>query len=169
MAEKHPQDPAEDVPYLVPQNWAELMENQRVLRSMGSNEFARYLDHPKITSPRMTRWRSGEDAASPDLAIHVAVKLGIPATLALELAGHHEVAEYIAKVAGRTGPRAAALEPLVAQVKAITSGLPPDRAEALQQDLLDKASDWFVAAEVEASQLRKHDDDGTDGQAADAM
>lgn len=161
MAEKNPQSAAEDVPYLVPRTWAELMENERVKRGMGNNEFARYLSvgDKTISSSRFAQWLKGEKP-QVDLVIHVAVRLGIPGTLALELAGYGDVAEFIAHVAGRTGPRAAALEPLIAQVGEITKGLPEDDQKALRQDMLDKAADWFVAAEVEVSRLRSKKDEG---------
>jgi transcriptional regulator with XRE-family HTH domain len=163
MAENKPQRPAEDVPYLVPQTWAELMENQRVKHGMRNNEFARFLTvgDKKITSSRYSRWLAGE-TPSPDLVIHVCVRLGLPATLGLALTGQADLANYIIQVAGRKGPRAAALEPLLAQIEEITEDQPEENVRQAKQNLLEAATDWFVAAEAQASAFRKRGDGDSD-------
>jgi hypothetical protein len=145
----------------VPPTWAQLVEAERIRpreghpNGMGNNEFARFLEHPQIKGDVVARWRKGVYGASPELVIHFAARCGLPASLALRAARHEGLASYVEGVTGGTSTGAAALEPLVAQVRKVTDGLTETEKEALVEEMLARVGDVTAIIKLKAEEMRR--------------
>lgn len=140
--------------------WSEFVNAQMRQRGWTPGEFCRRIDRPSINPSMITHWTKANAGASPEIAVRVAQILDLPASHVLREAGHGELADYIDDVAGNTADDAAALEPLIARVRAITQGLDDTQRTALEKELLDQIGDWYLLAEAKAARLRRATEDG---------
>jgi hypothetical protein len=153
MPNRPPRTPATDEGAERRDRWRRWLDDQLTQRGINNAEFTRLLNRPSFTKDMVTRWRNGQSGASPNAAIRIAQIFELPATHVLHEAGHDDIAAYIEDVAGPAGTDAAALEPLIARVRALTQGLTSEQRTALEHDLLDQAANWFLLTEVKAARL----------------
>jgi transcriptional regulator with XRE-family HTH domain len=142
------------------ERWSKFFSSALQKSGMSAAEFVRRADHPGITPALVSQWQKAKSGISAELAIRTARVLGLPATQVLREGGQGDVAAYIDDVAGATGTSAAALEPLIARVRQITSGLTDEQRAALTQELLDQIGNLYLLTEKKADMLRSPGDKG---------
>jgi transcriptional regulator with XRE-family HTH domain len=140
------------------ERWRAWFDNQMTTRDLTNKTMVDLLDRPGLTKDMVSRWRSGESGASVEAAIRIARVFDLPATRVLREAGHDDVADYIADVAGSKGTDASAIEPLLTRVRQITSGLTEEQRDALTQELVDQLANLYLVVEKKTEILRASGD-----------
>lgn len=155
MTNRTPRTPATEQAAKRRERWRAWFDNQMATRSLTNKAMVELLDRPGLTKDMVSRWRSGESGASVEAAIRVARVFDLPATLVLREAGQGDVADYIEDVAGSGGTGAEAIEPLLARVRQITSGLTDAQRSALEQETLRRLADIYLITERQVEMLRQ--------------